>query len=149
MLYKNQCSVKNRFARKKSNGGYSFNSCSFIGAEDNQMLRNLLIGFANLKVIRDRVRRSAFSPTLVKIAPKAQLQVELSFVPLAYNMGNGNLNKTIQNALKNKGQISDASLLINSVKKAIPFEETKNYQPNIDRRFAKVVEDSGQNSCFN
>lgn len=137
------------FARKKSNGGYSFNSCSFIGAEDNQMLRNFLIGFSNLKVIKDRVRRSAFSSALVKLSPSAQLQVELSFVPLAYNMGNGNLNKTIQNALKGKSQINDASLLIHSVKQAIPFAETKNYQPNINRRFAKVVKDSGQKSCFN
>lgn len=138
-----------KFYSTKKKANELFRTCSFVGADDNQILRNLLVGFSSLKVTRTRARRSAFSNEVVKLSSKDQLQVELSLVPLAYNMGPGNLDRTITKALKWKKQISNPREYIASIKNAIPFVETKNYQFNIDKRFADVVKDSGQKSCFN
>lgn len=136
-------------AQKKSNHAYTYNTCSLIGTNQNQILRNMLIGFSNLKVLRDRVRDSAFDNDQVRISKAEQLSVELSLVPMAYNMGNGNLNRTINKVLKSKVQFVESNSFIRAVQKAIPFKETKNYLSNIDDRFADVVKDSGEPSCFN
>lgn len=138
-------------AKKKSANSYEYNTCSFIGVKHNQVLRNLLIGFSNLKTERMRARKYAFQNQFVKIPQSEQLKVELALIPLAYNMGSGNLEYTIEKALNEDRTFADSTSFIQAVYEAIPskFKETRNYQSNINNRFADVVKDSGQQSCFN
>lgn len=138
-------------AKKKSSNAYTFNRCALVGTNHNQILRNLLIGFSNLKTERMRARKYAFQNQFVKIPQSEQLKVELALIPLAYNMGSGNLEYTIEKALNEDRTFADSTSFIQAVYKSIPskFKETKNYQSNIDNRYADVLKGSGQKSCFN
>ena len=140
------------FAKKKSADSYSYNKCALVGVEHNQILRNLLIGFSNLKLYRGYARQSAFARNQqVQMTAEQQLKLELQMVPLAYNMGPGGLNRAIDESLKSfskKRPVRDANQLMKMVIKNSPSEEGRNYLGNIENRFNKVVQDSGQTTCF-
>lgn len=141
------------FAKKKSADSYSYNTCALIGVEHNQILRNQLIGFSNLKLFRTRARQSAFrNNPQVKMSAEEELKLELQMVPLAYNLGSGGLNNSIDKSLKSYSRnrpVRSAEEFLRSIIKNTESAEAKNYLSNIDRRFSTVIQDSGQTSCFN
>jgi|GEM_PF-3115584 hypothetical protein len=141
------------FVKKKSAGSYSYNTCALVGVEHNQILRNLLIGFSNLKLFRTRARQSAFKGhSQVQLSAKEELKLELQMVPLAYNLGSGGLNRSIDKSLKTfsvKRPIRTAEEFMQTIIRNTSSAEARNYLSNIDKRFSTVVKESGQTNCFN
>lgn len=141
------------FAKKNPDTSYSYNTCALVGVEHNQILRNLLIGFSNLKLYRSYARQSAFTRNeQVQMTAEQQLKLELQTVPLAYNMGPGGLNQAIDRSLRSftkQRPVRDADQLMRLIIRYAGSVEGKNYLGNIENRFNKVVQDSSQTSCFN
>jgi hypothetical protein len=140
------------FARKNKNNSYSYNKCALIGVEHNQILRNLLIGFSNLKLYRGYTRQSAFrGNSQVQMSAEQQLKLELQMVPLAYNMGPGAVERSIDTSLASyskKRPAQNADELMRLIIRNAETKEGRDYLGNIEERFNKVIRDSGQTSCF-
>lgn len=128
------------------------NRCALIGADNNQVLTNLVIGFSNLRVSRERTRKFLKSQgSKISMSESEIREAEHFLIPWLYNGGSGNLEKWIESGVESRSTrrpISSSDELFKTVLPAITKEEARNYLPTIEERYKDVVRASGFKDCW-
>ncbi|MFN9069215.1 MAG: hypothetical protein ACK5V3_18470 [Bdellovibrionales bacterium] len=125
-------------------------ACNFVGYDEDQILRNLVVSFANIKIYRDRIN-SFLNRNKEKLDLSAheQKQAEHFLLAWAYNGGSGNIERWIRQGLASeRKKIQTSEQLYHAVFKKIDKPEAKAYIGNINKRMQSVREAAQEQSCW-
>lgn len=129
----------------------SWNKCDYVGFNNDQILTNLIVSFANLRTYRSRahffLNQNAKS---LRLSPQELLKAEHDLVAWGYNGGSNNLRKWIQKGLEGKesNPVRTREQLYTAIWPKIDKPESKNYLHAIAKRHQDILDDSGENSCW-
>jgi hypothetical protein len=125
-------------------------ACNFIGYDEDQLLRNLVVSFANIKIYRDRINASLNrNKVKLELPLHEQRQAEHFLLAWAYNGGSGNIHRWITNGLSaERKKVESSEQLYHAVYRKIDKPESKAYIGNINERMEQVKSAAREQSCW-
>jgi hypothetical protein len=125
-------------------------ACNYIGYDEDQILRNLVVSFSNIKIYRDRIktflRRNQSKQNLSDTEVKKSEHFLLAW---AYNGGSGNIEDWITKGLASSNKkVQSSEQLYHLVFNKIDKPEAAKYLKNINKRMADVLSAAQEQSCW-